>query len=377
MKIAYVSTLKSSSWGGSEELWYKSAKEALKKNHIVGVFVYKWKNDAQQITELINSGAIIFRRKKFQKFLTRMIIKLFNSFLHKMPLFYNPYKSIFSFKPDLIVITDGSTYYTANDPSLVQILKEYRGKYIIICQGNTAYHFPEDREAAIQLFENSKEIIFVSENNRKLALHQLGFNLSKTSLIQNPCNLSTYEIRPLPSNKGGIINCAIIGRLCTSDKGQDIVIAMMAEEFWRKSNLHIYIYGKGNDRSHLQALIKFYDVAEKVSLEGFSEIEEVWERNHCLLLPSIQEGTPLTLLEALVIGRICVVTDVGGNSEWIEDNINGFIAEAPTQKLISRKMKMAVGEYARWDEIASEAHTSAIKKLDFNPGLTLLNKIEN
>ena len=89
----------------------------------------------------------------------------------------------------------------------------------------------------------------------------------------------------------------------------------------------------------------------------------------------MQEGTPLTLLEALVIGRICIVTDVGGNNEWIKDNVNGFLADAPTQKLISQKMKQALSQYNKWDEIVLEAHNTAMQKLDLNPGLTLLNRI--
>ena len=43
-------------------------------------------------------------------------------------------------------------------------------------------------------------------------------------------------------------------------------------------------------------------------------------RNHLLVLPSRAEGTPIALVEAMICARPAVVTDVGGNVEWLEDD---------------------------------------------------------
>jgi glycosyltransferase involved in cell wall biosynthesis len=45
------------------------------------------------------------------------------------------------------------------------------------------------------------------------------------------------------------------------------------------------------------------------------------------LLSSFSEGTSMTLLEAMSLGKPCVVTDVGGNPEVIIDSENGFVTK--------------------------------------------------
>ena len=69
-------------------------------------------------------------------------------------------------------------------------------------------------------------------------------------------------------------------------------------------------------------------------------------------MPSIIEGTPLTLLEAMVLGRVCIVTRVGGNDEWVVDGRNGFLAEAPTRELLSNKLREAMDNLDKWPDIA-------------------------
>jgi glycosyltransferase involved in cell wall biosynthesis len=56
------------------------------------------------------------------------------------------------------------------------------------------------------------------------------------------------------------------------------------------------------------------------------------------VLPSRYEGMPLALVEAMLCGRTCVVTDVAGHRELVRDGINGFLAKAPTVELLDSAM---------------------------------------
>lgn len=377
MRIAYISTLITASWGGSEELWYQSALEAINRKHSLGLFIYDWPNEPTQIKKLRKDGAVVYHRKRNISLLKRITLKIANKITGKKPLSLNPYYNLLQFKPDIIIVTDGSSYYTVDDKDLSYLLLNFfKDKYLIICQGNSQLLFPSNRSLAIELFENSLRVLFVSEHNRKLAFHQLAFNLTKTSTIQNPVLLKNFNNIPMPKIEDEI-HCALVGRFSISDKGQDILISIMAEEHWKKSNIKLHLYGKGEDEEYLNQLIEFYNVTDKVVIEGFTEDRnEIWQKCHCLLMCSHGEGTSLAMLEALVVGRVCVITKVGGSEEWIEDGKTGFLVDAPTPQLFSDKLKEVINRVNDWESIGSAAHDSAIKKLDHNPGRTLINNFD-
>ena len=377
MRIAYISTLHSAPWGGSEELWYQSAVEAIKLNHQLGLFIYDWPEEPKQVLRLREQGTKIYKRRRTVSIFKRIINKVSNKIFKNNFLFLNSYKALIKFKPEIIIVTDGSTYYTANDHELSDLLlKKFRNKYVIISQSNTDYHLPDDRDQAIHLFENAAGVFFVAENNRRLAFHQLAYNLTKTSVIQNPVLLNSFEQRPYHSIDNEI-HCAVVGRFCISDKGQDILIAMLADAYWKNSNIKLHLYGNGIDSEYLQKLISFYGVADKVIIEGFVDNRDlIWDKCQCLLMCSHAEGTPLTVLEAMIAGRVCIVTNVGGNNEWITDGENGFLVSAPDKDLFSSKLQSTLKRIDEWEAIGKAAHDSAMKKIDTNPGKTLLNKIE-
>lgn len=49
------------------------------------------------------------------------------------------------------------------------------------------------------------------------------------------------------------------------------------------------------------------------------------------VLPSLWEGLPLSLLEAMYLGKICIVSDVVGNRDVIRNGVNGFICRTPNE----------------------------------------------
>lgn len=379
MKIAFVSTLRTTPWGGSEELWYQAALVALAKGYEVAFFVYDWYDEPKAWTDLQERGASIHKRARAISFVQRARRFLYRLLGQPDALSINPYRDLTSVKPDKIVITDGSTYYASDDNFLSSLLLKYfAGSYYVICQGNSPYHPPANREKATAFFYNAAKVLFVSANNRKLAFHQLAADIENSMVVQNPVILDNKEAgTPVDSAIRGTVKMAIVGRLMTSDKGQDLVISLLAEPFWKEQNLQINIYGKGADQTYLEELINYYGVNQQVFLRGHASADQIWSENQVLLMPSILEGTPLTLLEAMMKERLCIVTDVGGNAEWITDGVNGYVIPAATTPLISNKLKEIWGCREEWVELAANARRTALSRLDENPGATLLSLVEH
>jgi glycosyltransferase involved in cell wall biosynthesis len=85
-------------------------------------------------------------------------------------------------------------------------------------------------------------------------------------------------------------------------------------------------------------------------------------------MPSRSEGTPLALVEAMICGRPSVVTDVGGNLEWVEEPRNGFIAEAPTVRSFGKALERAWMARDRWPSLGAAAREDALRRLEESRG---------
>ena len=92
-------------------------------------------------------------------------------------------------------------------------------------------------------------------------------------------------------------------------------------------------------------------------------------------MPSLNEGMALAVIEAMICGRPVVTTDVGGNVEWIVDNINGFIAEGANVRSFDSALERAWSRRDEWELIGRNAHETAILRYDKEPGKTFLNFI--
>lgn len=68
--------------------------------------------------------------------------------------------------------------------------------------------------------------------------------------------------------------------------------------------------------------------SENIKITGWLERQDVLKelnKNDIFILPSLWEGLPISLLEAMYMKKICIVSDVIGNRDVIKDGINGFV----------------------------------------------------
>lgn len=90
--------------------------------------------------------------------------------------------------------------------------------------------------------------------------------------------------------------------------------------------LRFVIAGEGPCRKSLEAQARHLGVESQVTFLGYrSDVPALLAQADGYCLPSLWEGLPLALLEALAAGKPMVATAVGGNPEIVEDGVNGFI----------------------------------------------------
>jgi sugar transferase (PEP-CTERM/EpsH1 system associated) len=123
-------------------------------------------------------------------------------------------------------------------------------------------------------------------------------------------------------------------------------------------DIHLLLVGSGPEQARLEDRVKASSLlAGRVTFTGASDhVESLLSAMDIFVLPSICEGMSNTLLEAMASGIPVVVTQVGGNSELVQEGKSGFFftprdAEALTQRLLtlihSAQNRSAIGNAAR------------------------------
>ncbi len=117
-----------------------------------------------------------------------------------------------------------------------------------------------------------------------------------------------------------------IGRL-TSWKGFDTLIRLISTI---ERTTKLIIIGDGPERDHLQWLSKSLNVSDRVIFAGRIERNQIpyyLKAADRFILNSGYEGFPHIILEAMAVGTPVVASNIGGNKELIENNINGILVE--------------------------------------------------
>lgn len=119
-------------------------------------------------------------------------------------------------------------------------------------------------------------------------------------------------------------NLAIVGRL-DHVKGIHLAIEAMAVGNL-PTDIHLHVVGTGPCEDELRTLAETLGISRRVSFVGFRR--NVYDYlAHCdaLVMPSLHEGLPYTLLEAMALGTPIVASRVGGLVEVLEDNVTALL----------------------------------------------------
>jgi glycosyltransferase involved in cell wall biosynthesis len=112
-------------------------------------------------------------------------------------------------------------------------------------------------------------------------------------------------------------------------KNQTMMIRAFQRVQCKYKNIHLLIVGDGKIKPVLEVLVNELGLNQSVTFTGFQQNSYRYHQViDVFLLPSFSEGASMTLLEAMSFSKPSVVTDVGGNSELVKNNITGFVVES-------------------------------------------------
>jgi len=93
-------------------------------------------------------------------------------------------------------------------------------------------------------------------------------------------------------------------------------------------SLHLLMVGDGDQKREGLALVKELGLEGKVTFQPFrQDVPDVLAAADIFVLPSLWEGLPIGLLEAMAMGKAVLATRVDGTKEVIQHEVNGLLVE--------------------------------------------------
>jgi len=166
------------------------------------------------------------------------------------------------------------------------------------------------------------------------------YNARNTIVIPSPLDLSDFKETNLPKKCREIISVANL----TPTKGMPYLIQAMRYI----KNGTLLIVGDGSEREKLEALALNLGLNERVHFLGYiSERSRFWgylQQATVFVLPSLSEGFPRALLEAMACGLPVVATNVGGIPELVTDGVNGFLVPPRNEKALAEAIERVLND---------------------------------
>jgi glycosyltransferase involved in cell wall biosynthesis len=135
----------------------------------------------------------------------------------------------------------------------------------------------------------------------------------------------------------------VVGRLVPI-KAIDVLLTALA----RLPGVHLAVIGDGEERAPLTALAETLGVADRTHFTGWwPDVPSAMSDLDVVALTSINEGTPVALIEAHAAGKAAVATDVGGVRHVVEDGVTGWLAQAGDAPGIAALLDKALSDRPR------------------------------
>ncbi len=114
----------------------------------------------------------------------------------------------------------------------------------------------------------------------------------------------------------------------TSHKQPLSLIRAFGKAVQQNQSLHLLMVGDGDEKEQAVKLIKDLNLETKITLHPFrQDVPAVLAASDIFVLPSLWEGLPIGLLEAMTMGKAVIASNVDGTSEIIEHEKNGLLVE--------------------------------------------------
>ncbi|MBQ9926661.1 MAG: glycosyltransferase [Lachnospiraceae bacterium] len=176
----------------------------------------------------------------------------------------------------------------------------------------------------------------------------------KAVILRNPVSKSFFRERYEGEREKIIVS---VGRVDANKNHEMLIRAFsgIAEQF---PDYRVIIYGEGECREKLINLTKKLKLSERILLPGnIEDVAEAIYKTRVFVLTSDTEGSPNTLIEAMIMGLTVIATDCpcGGPADLISDWENGILTPVRDVDGLQENLQKVLSDLQKADELGVAA----------------------
>lgn len=206
------------------------------------------------------------------------------------------------------------------------------------------------------------DVVFVTHELAQ-RMHQLR-DRTRHHVVLNGIDRKTLENLPRPAElASSTCNVVVVGRLDTV-KGVTFAVEAMRDA-QIPAAVRLVIVGDGPDRPRLERAGVEYGLSSRITFAGFrSDAAAFIAHADLVLLPSLHEGLPYTMLEAIAAGTPLAASAVGGLAETLENQRTALLFPVGDVAAITAAIKFVATEPVRAVALAERARQELLPRFD-------------
>ncbi len=384
MNILIISHVFPPKKGGVQTAAYNTAKFLSEKGHNIVVLTSKWDHEQRSFHKM--DKFLIYRFKSFHPPELSKIPQISSLRIMPMALFYLP-KIITKHKIQIIHI-QGRLFPISFMTVILNlivlkkpILLTVQGRLQVGVTGNIENIF--DKIITKKIYQKLDKIICVSKSLKNRLL-RFNIDTKKIQVIPNGVDIIKFKVI-VKSNyldkyikgKEYYKRVVFVGRL-DMQKGVEYLIKAIPMVLKQYSKVHFFILGNGNLENYIKNLSSKLKINDNITFLDFIPLDKMpnfYADADIFCLPSIHEGFPLSIAEALSMGLIIIASNIEGIPEAIKENENGFLVESRNIRELKDKLIKALN--------LSDSQIQKIKNNNINLAqlkyswITIIKELEN
>ena len=225
-----------------------------------------------------------------------------------------------------------------------------------------------------EFVHGSEKLVAVSSFVKKSIIDETYVAESKVEVIHNGVDENKFiskadtveETYHGDKTVNGIVKLIYVGRVIRA-KGLFVLadslkyIYNQGEKSWC-----LEIVGDGEALADLKKVITGSGLSDKITFTGFinySEIIKKLSSSDVFILPSQRlEGFPMTIVEAMFTALPVIASDIGGNSDAVEDGVTGFLTEPGNVQNLAEKIQFLIKNREKRQEMGRNSRNKAVKE---------------